>query len=73
MNSNEILNELKRIKNLRFDSQLAVLLKVNHSQITRWRKEGFHKSTKKTLTLIINEYIDLEKKLKKVNKKLDRL
>lgn len=63
MNSEEILEEIKRIMNIKTDSALAQVLKINQSQISRWKKTGFYPSTNKLFNAIVKEYNLLEREL----------
>ena len=71
MKSKQILNEIKKIKEIKTNRELAKILNVNESQITRWNKQGFYKSTENILFVLFNEYKDLEEKYNILNKRLD--
>lgn len=47
-----MINKIKKALNLKTNRELANILGVNESQITRWSKTGFHKSTEALLNLL---------------------
>ena len=49
-----MIKKIKTALGLKTNRELAVLLGVHESQITRWNKSGFHKSTEALLTLILD-------------------
>ncbi len=52
----DIIDELKRIFQIKSDYALAKSLEIERSQVNRWRKNGFSGSTSKLLVKIINHY-----------------
>ena len=48
-----MIKKIKKVLGLKTNRELASLLGVHESQITRWNKSGFHKSTEALLNLIL--------------------
>jgi len=71
MKSRKSKKSNKKIKEIKTNRELAKILNVNESQITRWNKQGFYKSTENILFVLFNEYKDLEEKYNILNKRLD--
>ncbi|MCK5607128.1 helix-turn-helix domain-containing protein [Candidatus Pacearchaeota archaeon] len=47
-----MIKKIKKALGLKTNRELAALLGINESQITRWSKTGFHKSTEALLNLL---------------------
>lgn len=50
----DIIDELKRIFQIKSDYALAKSLEIDKRQIYRWRKNGFSSSTEKILVKMVN-------------------
>ena len=49
-----MITEIKNALGIKTNRELAKLLRINESQITRWNKSGFHKSTEALLELLLD-------------------
>ena len=48
-----MIKKIKSALNIKTNRELAALLGIHESQITRWSKTGFHKSTEALLELLL--------------------
>ena len=48
-----MIKKIKVALDIKTNRELAALVGVHESQITRWNKSGFHKSTESLLTLLL--------------------
>lgn len=50
---NKMITKIKKTLGIKTNRELAILLCIHESQITRWSKDGFHKSTEALLNLLL--------------------
>ena len=53
-----MIKKIKKALGLKTNQELAGLLGVHKTQITRWNKDGFHKSTETLINLLLERIKD---------------
>lgn len=50
-----MINKIKKALGCKTNRELALLLDVEESTVSRWKKQGFHKSTERLILLLLRE------------------
>jgi len=49
-----MIKKIKKALDCKTNRELALILNVEESTVSRWKKKGFHKSTERLLLLLLN-------------------
>jgi hypothetical protein len=50
-----MITKIKKALGCKTNRELALLLDVDESTVSRWNKNGFHKSTERLILLLLNK------------------